>query len=230
MRKFSEHRLLSEEGAGLARLWHHMEESDCVIMTAFRRKFSRQENRDRNNFLLFDIVKQFGGPIRLYGGYNEEILDEDGKGTGEFEHVREESFFIPALHNDQGNLDYCLDLGHKYDQDSIIYIYHPDERHNVESPKQEAAGTTIIEAALVGTTDGRWIDRGEFNNVGQITLASVTQKLENLYSQIRRKRFAFMEPSDAKSVDEAYKRLMEPDGLANAYGKREFLKKYENFS
>lgn len=235
MRTFKEQTLLSEEGAGLSRLWHHMQNSDCVIMTAFRAGLSRRENRDRNAQLRFRITKKLGGPIRLTGGYREEKIDEKGNGLGQFEFVTEESFFVPNLHNDQGNLDYLLDLAYHYDQDSIIYIYHPDERHadekidkteNVNIGRHQA--NIAVEAALVGTADGRWIDRGEFQNVGSLTFENATRKIEDMYSEIRGKRFVFTDPADNEAVkefEESFKRMMKPEGLANAYAKRNFLKK-----
>ena len=201
-------KLLYERGAGMSRILQHMEKSDCAILTAFRGQYSNAENRERNKALLADL-RSFGyGPIDIEGTYQEEILDDQGNGLGKTRTVTEESFFVPELFGAHGALDTMLDLGRKYEQDAILYILHPMQREDEQ----------VVEAVIYGTSDGRSIS-SEVIPIGQLTLA----KIGDIYSKIHQTKFSFVD--EPEEVQEAYRNMMRPDGLANAYLKREFLKK-----
>ena len=195
-----------------------MEKGDCAILTAFRRRnddgeiIPLVENRERNQRLLSDLRDLGYGPHRLHGAYDEEILDKDGKGTGQTERVQEESWFVPELYGDESALTDILNLGSKYDQDAILHIIHPIEREEEH----------IIEAVIIGTSDRSFIGNKETIPIGALTMI----KIGDIYSKIGKHRFAFhmneMTEAEAKRAKE---RLMRPEGLVNAYAKREILKK-----
>lgn len=195
-----------------------MMNGDCAILTAFRRRdengdiIPRTVNRERNRKLLFDLNSFGYGPILLFGAYDEEVLDKDGEGTGNFERVQEESWFVPELFGDESALENIIELAKKYDQDAIVHITHPIERENEQ----------VIEANLIGTADNRSIGTDVFP-IGVLTL----EKISGLYSQIGKTKFAFAEKplEEAAQIYEVHKRAIRPDGLANAYAKREIQKK-----
>ncbi len=134
--------------SSLSRLWEHNESHDCGVITAFRNytncgymdtdepcfdnkppeKISKSENSKRNKALMADLIKDgFKGSTKLVGSY-----PEGGKQTKEI------SYFVVDL-EDIGDLRKILmKLGHKYDQDSILFI-----------PKGSIQG--LDKAFLIGT-------------------------------------------------------------------------------
>jgi hypothetical protein len=117
MKKFSEYLVnpvLNE--SSLSRLRKHMQEHDSGTITAFRGKFTKKENEDRNYRLRaklhdkrYDITSVKGSCIENYGSPNAEEVGED--------------VFFVVDSNDTGNLEKDLrELGSKYCQDFIMII------------------------------------------------------------------------------------------------------------
>jgi hypothetical protein len=105
--------------SSLARIWQHFENEDIPvgIITAFRKKFTLPENRQRNKRLIADLKTYGLGFIPVNGGYPE--TDDT---TGEKHNVREESLVVIGSAGDNGELKNVLStLAKKYDQESALY-------------------------------------------------------------------------------------------------------------
>lgn len=123
--------------SSLSRLWAHNTDHDCGAITAFRKfegcdvekPYSNSDNSKRNKSLVANLIAKGYGVTRLEGKYPE------GGST-----VKEISFFVVDL-NDQHQLENDLtELGHKFEQDSILFV-----------PKGTMNGEA--EAYLVGTNN-----------------------------------------------------------------------------
>ena len=112
--------------SSLSRVVHHMEKHDCGTITAHRAKegcggpddkpYSREDNKKRNR-QLYAILESLGyGVTEVDGAYIENF------GTADAKEVKENVYFVVDL-NDKGKLrEDLINLGGKYQQDSILYI------------------------------------------------------------------------------------------------------------
>ncbi len=105
--------------SSLSRLWGHNEEHDCGAMTAFRlgrdcnegKVFTKKEKMKKNLALAADLKALKYNITKIIGKYPEGTED-----------VKEVSYFIVDV-NDQGELAKdIINLGKKYDQDSVLFI------------------------------------------------------------------------------------------------------------
>lgn len=121
--------------SSLSRIWRHNQAHDCGAITAFRQYkgcdteevYSSSDNQKRNKSLVAHLISRGYGVTKLEGRY-----PEGGKETKEI------SFFVVDL-KDHGNLENdLLELGHKFEQDSILFV-----------PK--GAIDNKAEAVLIGT-------------------------------------------------------------------------------
>jgi len=112
--------------SGLARLSKHMEEHDCGTITAFRSKegcagpddkvYSRVDNQKRNKQLYANLQMMGYGVTAVHGAYIENYGTKDAK------EVRENVYFVVDI-KDGGKLrEDLINLGGKYEQDSILFI------------------------------------------------------------------------------------------------------------
>ena len=112
--------------SGLARLSKHMEEHDCGTITAFRSKegcagpddkqYSRSDNQKRNKQLYANLQMMGYGVTAVHGAYIENY------GTSNAKEVRENVYFVVDI-KDGGKLrEDLINLGGKYEQDSILFI------------------------------------------------------------------------------------------------------------
>lgn len=112
--------------SGLARLAKHMEEHDCGTITAFRSKegcagpddkpYSKGDNQKRNRQLYANLQMMGYGVTAVQGAYIENF------GTPDAKEVKENVYFVVDL-KDKGKLrEDLINLGGKYQQDSILYI------------------------------------------------------------------------------------------------------------
>lgn len=201
----------------MSRLLQHMKKSDCAILTAFRKQFSKSQNRERNQHLLYDLHKEGHGPIKIIGTYDEEIMDGNTP-TGTYQRVEEEGWFVPELMGEHGESDYILHLGNKYDQDSVLFTIHPEVKTEAVLKRSNS-----IEAIL-RKTNGDTIS-SEVIPLGPLTL----ERIGSIYSQIGKRKFSFSEKEET-SEDTAFINMMLPNGLANAYAKRKFLSDHKKYS
>jgi hypothetical protein len=112
--------------SGLARLSKHMEEHDCGTITAFRSKegcagpedkpYTRSDNQKRNRQLYANLQMMGYGVTAVHGAYIENY------GTPDAKEVRENVYFVVDI-KDKGKLrEDLINLGGKYEQDSILFI------------------------------------------------------------------------------------------------------------
>jgi hypothetical protein len=122
-----------EEGemneSSLSRIYQHIMEHDCVILTAYRDDPSDtsrctdkalgldMKNPERNKMLKDILMNDLGyGPTSVDGSYIEDF------GTDVAKEVKEASFFVQNYDDDSGFLGIMADLGEKFCQDSILVI------------------------------------------------------------------------------------------------------------
>jgi hypothetical protein len=104
-------------------------EKNVAIITAFRHENTGIGGDQSANFALnqqlLDDLRQMGyGSIPVAGGYKEDVLDNEGRPTGEKRKVEEDSFVVNG-----GNMDATkfredmLELCRKYNQDAVLVKY-----------------------------------------------------------------------------------------------------------
>ena len=112
--------------SGLSRLAKHMEEHDCGTITAFRSKegcagpedksYTKSDNQRRNRQLYANLQMMGYAATAVHGAYIENY------GTPDAKEVRENVYFVVDI-KDKGKLrEDLLNLGGKYEQDSILFI------------------------------------------------------------------------------------------------------------
>lgn len=115
--------------SGLSRIWQHIQNYDCAMITAFRNKDVdciryRPDNSDqeipykeklRRNRELHAILLGMGsGVTKVSGAFIE------GFGTNNEKAVTENSFFVVNLKNDPNFFKKIVELGERYCQDSVL--------------------------------------------------------------------------------------------------------------
>lgn len=208
---------ITEAGAGFSRILQHIEERNCAIMSAFRHGFSTRQNRERNGQLEAYIRANFGGPIKLKGRYEEEVL-VDGK--KEKKEVSEESYFI--MDNDNIGYDAFTELvteiGRHFEQDSIVVIPQAVESY---------------EAVLIPTRDDlEWLPANTVIELGSLTLQVTPKELakpddveygyyDKGFSQVQSRRFVFKKVEyDEPAMAIAAEAYIRPTSSSNWYFKR----------
>lgn len=120
--------LLTE--SSLSRLYKHIMEHDCAILTAFRGKqincvnnelnveanhsFTKAENLERNKELYAVLIGLGCGVTEVDGSYIE------GFGTSDASEKKENSFFVVNLKNDPSFIANVIQLGKRYCQDAVL--------------------------------------------------------------------------------------------------------------
>ena len=95
----------------LSRVWQHINNKETFgIISAYKNDLSFDENKQRHEQLREDIRKKYGY-IELNSGYTYKNNDVDVE-----QQVKEQSFFVPKI-----ELSYLINLGNKYEQETIIY-------------------------------------------------------------------------------------------------------------
>lgn len=121
------------EAAGLSRIYQYTQEHDTGTISAFRPEYSRQENLTRSSILAGLLRKEGYTTIQVQGIYQYE----DGS-TG-----KESSFFVVDRH-DRGNLfKSLLELGSKFEQESISYADRGQDFALYATNSQYKLGTKI---------------------------------------------------------------------------------------
>ena len=125
--KFLEEGEMNE--SSLSRIYQHIMEHDCVILTAYRGDPSDtsactdkalgldMNNPERNKMLKDILMNDLGyGPTSVDGSYIEDF------GTDIANEVKEASFFVQNYDDNSSFLGIMADLGEKFCQDSILVI------------------------------------------------------------------------------------------------------------
>ena len=115
--------LISE--SGLSRIHKHMQQHDCVIITAFRgdpndsmyctaNSIIGGDNMSRNRDLKATLLGMGYGVTKVQGSYIENF------GTDVAKEVKENSLFCVNLKDDPQFIDNLAELGERFCQDSIL--------------------------------------------------------------------------------------------------------------
>ena len=123
LKEWRDYTLLNE--SSLSRVYRHIQEHDCVIITAFRddtedetncteRSVSGGDNKERNRDLKATLLGLGYGVTAVDGSYVEDFGSETAK------EVKEDSLFCVNLKDDPNFIETMAALGEKFCQDSII--------------------------------------------------------------------------------------------------------------
>jgi len=123
LKEWRDYTLLNE--SSLSRVYRHIQEHDCVIITAFRddtedktncteRSVIGGDNKERNRDLKATLLGLGYGVTAVDGSYVEDFGSETAK------EVKEDSLFCVNLKDDPSFVETMAALGEKFCQDSII--------------------------------------------------------------------------------------------------------------
>jgi hypothetical protein len=172
--------------ATLVRLYRHTTDRNIGIISAFRGRYTKQENMKRSSDLESLIRAAGFGFYRLEGHYIE------GYGSEQSKDVKERSYLIIGNKgDDSGNLKgFLRKMGGKFNQDSVLY-----------KPFDSKA------AVLIGTQaqdeDGNAVEfpgMGKEFSVGEFKPMKVNQ----FYSKMKGKPFVFESYGIQKTWFEAF--------------------------
>lgn len=159
------------KASSFSRLMTHMEEAECMFITAFRSSCSSTENAERNNQLINDINHWDLSYIKIIGGYTE---NEGGN-----DEIVENDYFYCAI-NDKYTPEKFAELAvmlcKKYGQDAVLVTFPVADKPRTTRSKQN-----IIRI------DGKYYDKNgkvdkEFDN---ITVQNVTE----YFTKVGNKKF-----------------------------------------
>lgn len=134
--------------SSLARIHQHLQNHAAGIITAYRGENTRAQNKARNKALLARLQDKGYHVTSLKGAYIEHF------GNPEAREVGEHSFFVVnhAIKGpDGGGLETDLkNLGHEFDQDSVLSIPHGEHGHLVGTSARENAFPGLNKTMKVG--------------------------------------------------------------------------------
>jgi hypothetical protein len=138
--------------SSLSRIWTYIEEENrnFGIISPFRKSLPSDENESRY-IQLKNIIKKLGyGYIEMKGGYKED---------GEEDMSHEKSLFIPEIKKDD-----LIELGIKFDQDTVIYK-NETEFISIGTSKIHGIGRTVDNFQKNGGKDNLFFDKELFKSV-----------------------------------------------------------------
>lgn len=166
--------------ASISRLWKHTQERNIGIVTAFRGRYTVQENRKRNAQLQNDIRSAGFGFYKVEGHYIE------GYGSEQSKDVHEEAFLVIGdKGQDAGRLKGFLKrMGSKYNQDSILYKSFDDKAVLIGTQSKDEEGNSV-----------------EFPGLGVEFSVGTFQpmKIGQFYSKMKGRPFVFESYQEAES-------------------------------
>lgn len=171
--------------ASIARLWKHTQERNIGIVTAFRGRYTKQENLKRNAQLRNDIRAAGYGFYTIEGHYIE------GYGSEASKDVKEQSFLVIGdKGDDSGRLKgFLKKVGAKYNQDSIFYKKFDDTAVLIGTQSKDEDGNSV-------TFPGK---NTEFS-VGKFQ----PMKMGQFYSKMKGKPFVFESYEEAQGFFEKW--------------------------
>ena len=108
--------IIQHKESSLSKIISYIQSYDTGTITAYRSKYTHNENQKRNKSLLAHLASRSYIIISVKGSYIEDYGTPDAKETGE--HV-----FFCVDHLRSGKLEKVLRVsGEKFDQDSILYM------------------------------------------------------------------------------------------------------------
>jgi hypothetical protein len=172
--------------ATLVRLYRHTLDRNIGIISAFRGRYTKQENMSRSGQLESAIRAAGFGFYRLEGHYIE------GYGSEQSKDVKERSYLIIGNKgDDSGNLKgFLKKMGAKFNQDSILYkSYDTKNAVLIGTQSQDEDGNKVEFPGL-----GKEFSVGEFKPM----------KVNQFYSKMKGKPFVFESYAIQKSWFEAF--------------------------
>lgn len=153
------------------RLMTHIEEAECMFITAFRSSCSRTENAGRNKQLINDINHWDLSYMKIIGGYTENEGSDD--------EIDENDYFYCAINDKytpESFVEIAVMLCKKYEQDAVLVTFPVADKPRTTRSKQK-----IIRI------DGKYYDKNgkadkEFDN---ITVQNVTE----YFAKVGNKKF-----------------------------------------
>ena len=175
-----------EEGS-LSRIYRHTIDRNIGMLTAFRGRYSRADNRKRNSQLESDIRSAGFGFFRIDGHYVE------GFGSDRERDVREEVFLVIGdKGNDNGRLKgFLRKAGAKYNQDSVFYKPFEGKAVLIGTQAKDEDGNAVEFPGL-----GVEFAVGEFKPM----------KMGQFYSKMKGRAFVFEHYEVADSLMSAWAR------------------------
>lgn len=137
--------------SSLSRLHSKMQEYSCGAITAYRGEFTKRENQQRNRSLLASLMAKGYSVTAVRGSYIENYGSEDAR------EVSEHTFWVCSKEqgDDGGQLERDLiELGHKFDQDSILAKPYGEKASLVGTSDRENAFPKKGERFTVGSFKG----------------------------------------------------------------------------
>lgn len=97
--------------SSLSRIYQHNVKHDCGAISAFRKTYEHSANKRRNHLLMGELLSKGFSVTKLVGKYPEG-------GTT----VSENSFFVADIKDTATLFNTLIELGEKFNQDSILFI------------------------------------------------------------------------------------------------------------
>jgi len=121
--------------SGLSRIWTHMKEHDCGIISAERysptcgngKPYTNKENLQRTRSLASKLHDKRYDITSIKGSYIENFESDDAK------EVDETVFLVVDVNNSGKLFDDLKQLGEQFEQDSIMFIPKYGSQDNVKS-------------------------------------------------------------------------------------------------
>lgn len=148
---------------------------DACIITAYRDMYTKKENQQRNKELFSALYTAGYSITSVKGSYIENFKSEDAKEVGEH------SFVVVNHKEASGFHKTLINLGKKYDQDSVLLI------HKGESPKAELFGTS--------KRDNSYPSYGKSETMNKML---DTVKGAQFFTKLRNQGFAFIDVNESQ--------------------------------
>ena len=163
--------------SSLSRIHSKIQQYACGAITAYRNEFTHKENQQRNRSLLASLMAKGYSVTAIRGSYIENYGSEDAT------EVSEHTFWVCSKTegDDGGQLENDLvELGHKYDQDSILskpfqkdaFLVGTSQRENAYPPYGQRASVGSFKggkaAEFMSRVNGREFTFEEFDPPGTI--------------------------------------------------------------
>ncbi len=149
------------KASSFSRLMTHMEEVECMFITAFRSSYSSTENAERDNQLINDINHWDLSYIKIIGGYTENEGSGDEMDVNDYFYCAINDKYTPERFT-----EIAVMLCKKYEQDAVLVTFPVADKPRTTRSKQN-----IIRV------DGKYYDKdGKVNKeLDNITVQNVTE-------------------------------------------------------
>lgn len=148
--------------SGINRVHQHIKSHDCAVITGFRNdtkdfaacvvgSSTTEKNKDRNKDLRAYLLKMGYGVTFVKGTYVENFMTDNAV------EVKEDSYFVVNLRDDQNFVDEIEKLGKHFCQDSVLIIPMEENDDN---------GKVISDKPYLLGTNSSWPGLGDKQEIG----------------------------------------------------------------